>query len=403
MSTAANQQPARQGGNGNSQGGEVALVTALQSARQKFLELAGGDLGPFLRENEFAMMRLRENTFLADIARKNPNSLRDALIQAAVTGLSLAPVSGHAYLVPRDGRVCFDPSYRGLRDTAVADEIVRWVRADVVFEGDEFSFEELPNGDRVITHQFDAFATDRGKIRGGYCAWEDSSGHRDFITETLDELHSSHRSRSVAWTKGGGGIWKTDPLETIRKSLIKRAHKSWPRKPGSTGRFDAALASAIQADDAVDVTERADAELVRTLVERAGQHLAKWCEFYRVSSLEELTPEQAANMQKHMDLQAEKKARGEARQQPAVEGGAKKPAAVVGEGEPREMAHHDQRETEVDDLWREIEDGLALLADGDLGRADAICAEIRGELGLPTGDLEPGQVRKLRDAVKSRS
>jgi recombinational DNA repair protein RecT len=377
----------------NSNGGNLAVIaTTIESAKTRFLQATGGDLTPFLRENEFAMQIMRRSSFVADVARRNPDSLRDALVQSAVTGLSLNPVQGHAYLVPRDGMVCFDPSYRGLRDTAVADGVIRWCRADVIHANDTFEIEEDNAGNRMISHRYDAMAPakERGAIRGGYCCWEDANGHRDCITETLDELYASHRSRSVAWTKGGGGIWKTDEAEAIRKSLVKRAHKSWPRIPGSTGRFDAAVAAAISADDqiveAVEVT--VDAEQAAKLEQAAGDNAHKWLEFYQRASFAEMTPANASDMMRRIEATAKRKALE------AEKDGGKAAKAVAVEAP--------DGDEDVDAIWQQIDDISADLAGGDMGAASAIVKSTRAALKLPLGELTAKEVASLRDALRTQ-
>lgn len=391
----------------------VRVKDAIFEAKPRFLEMTGGDIAPFLRENEFAMQILHGAPYLADVAGRNPTSLRNALVQSAVTGISLNPVHKHAYLVPRDGAVVFDPSYRGLRDTAIADGIVRWVRADVVRENDEIEQCEDSKGNRWIEHRYNAFATDkaRGAIIGGYCQWEDGEGHRDYVTENIEELYSSHRARSDAWTRDNKqrGIWKTDEPEAIRKSMIKRAQKSWPRRPGSdVGRFDAALAAAIAADDTIETTgtpvERIDEREVAALTDLLRPHVEGWCQFYKIGHLGEMTVDQRADLQKRLDARAKAKKlageKAERRAEPIADetkpaSAETKPAADETKPSPSDTG----TKADLDTLWREIDDGLVHLAGGDLGRTDAIAANIRKAAGLPKGDLTPAQVEKFHAAV----
>ncbi len=229
----------------------------------------------FAREAEFAMQALRRNEFTGQVARQNPMSLRDAIVQAAAAGVTLNPATGHGYLVPRGGAIYFEPSYRGLRDAAVEDGLIRWARAEIVHERDSFTVTENDDGSRIAVHAFEPFG-DRGKILGGFCAWETGTGFRDLIFETLDELHASHRSRSDAWksSKGPGGIWKTDEAEAIRKALVKRAQKSWPRGTGRAGRLEAALAAEF-AGDTIETTAEPHVERVRIVRPSETPHAGK--------------------------------------------------------------------------------------------------------------------------------
>ena len=201
----------------------------------------------FEKEVYFALQILSQNNFLCKIAQNNPNSLQSAVLNIATIGLSLNPAEKCAYLVPRDGRVCLDISYLGLCKLATNIGSVSWVQSKLVHEQDEFIY----NGaSKEPTHKFNAFK-DRGPVVGVYCLAKVSSG--EFLTEimSLEECFAI-RDRSMAWKKGKSGPWKTDTGEMIKKTVIKRASKLWPK--GQTVFLDRAI-DVINEHEGIDFEE----------------------------------------------------------------------------------------------------------------------------------------------------
>lgn len=91
------------------------------------------------------------------LQQATPDSLHDSVLQSASMGLSLNPALHHCYLIPRRMRkrkqgesdkdyekVPFiayaSPSYRGLSHLAVSSGAVRFLKADIIFKDDDFSY-----------------------------------------------------------------------------------------------------------------------------------------------------------------------------------------------------------------------------------------------------------------------
>lgn len=193
----------------------------------------------FTRETEFALQALYapQNNYLRDIALKNPQSLKDAMTNVAAIGISLNPASKLAYLVPRKSGICLDVSYMGLRELATSSGAIIFAKAELVHQQDSF----VMNGiDKEPTHQFEVFGRNRGPVIGVYCIAKLPTG--EYLTElmSIDEVYDI-RDRSDAWkafqSKGKKCPWVTDEGEMIKKTVIKRGSKSWPRVP----RLDAAI------------------------------------------------------------------------------------------------------------------------------------------------------------------
>lgn len=183
----------------------------------------------FEREARFAMQLMEGNDFLAEIAVKNKPSLRAAITNIAAIGISLNPANKQAYLVPRDGKVCLDISYMGLLDLATSSGSILWGQAELVYSGDLF---KRRGYDQPPLHEFEEFSTKRGEIVGAYVVVKLPCG--DFLTTTMtaDEINAI-RDRSSAWKawveKKKRCPWLTDWSEMAKKTVIKRASKTWPK------------------------------------------------------------------------------------------------------------------------------------------------------------------------------
>jgi phage RecT family recombinase len=171
------------------------------------------------------------------IATQNRQSVINAVTNIAAIGISLNPAKKQAYLVPRDGRICLDISYMGLLDLAIQSGSLMWGQAELVYQQDSF----MLNGfDKPPTHGRNPFSPDRGEIVGAYVVVKTKDG--DYLTAcmSIQEVYDI-RNRSSAWKAWEKDKrkcpWVTDEGEMVKKTVIKRAYKTWPK----TDRLDAAV------------------------------------------------------------------------------------------------------------------------------------------------------------------
>lgn len=196
---------------------------AIAKAKERFVGIAGSPKA-YDVESIFAMQMLMKNDFSMQTANKNPRSVQLAMINVASTGLTLNPANGYAYLVPRDGQIVLDISYKGLIKIATDAGSIEWARADLVYEADTFVY----NGPAVIPeHRADPFKKDRGQVVGVYCIAKTNTG--DILVEVMprDEIEKI-RSKSSAWEKKKAGPWAEWFDQMAKKTVIKRASKTWP-------------------------------------------------------------------------------------------------------------------------------------------------------------------------------
>jgi recombination protein RecT len=208
----------------------------IYSTRERFDKMAGGALN-FEREAGFAIQVVTGSDYAMRIAMENRQSVINAVTNVAAIGISLNPAKRQAYLVPRDGRICLDISYMGLLDLAIQSGSIMWGQAELVFEQDRF---ELQGFDKPPLHNRNPFSKDRGPTVGAYVVVKTRDG--DYLTTcmSIDEVFDI-RDRSSAWkawvSKKKSCPWVTDEGEMIKKTVIKRAYKLWPK----TDRLDQAV------------------------------------------------------------------------------------------------------------------------------------------------------------------
>lgn len=208
------------------------FVLLINDQRDQFLSVVSDPTIEFAREAQFAIQIIESSTYLQGVCRQNPNSLKAAINNVAAIGISLNPASKLAYLVPRDGKVCLDISYMGMMHLAQQTGAVQWGQACLVREGDIF---ELQGVGKEPIHKYSPFSKERNlqPVVGAYCVVKTDTG--DFLTEamSIEEIHAI-RDRSSAWkawiSKKTKCPWVTDEGEMIKKTVIKRAAKYWPRR-----------------------------------------------------------------------------------------------------------------------------------------------------------------------------
>lgn len=199
---------------------------AIASSKTKFVGITNNEK-TYDVESIFAMQMLMKNDFSLKTANNNPRSVRLAMINVASTGLTLNPANGYAYLVPRDGEIKLDISYKGLIKIATDAGSIEWARAELVYQADDFKYRGPAS---IPHHEASPFAGNRGNVIGVYCIAKTHTG--DILTEIMDIAEIEKiRSKSTAFTKGQQGRrgpWEEWFGEMTRKAVIKRASKTWP-------------------------------------------------------------------------------------------------------------------------------------------------------------------------------
>ena len=195
------------------------LVTYIGQQESLFLPALTDNSISWEKEKQFAIQAFQGNKFLFETASKNQASLQNAIINVASIGISLNPAHKHAYLVPRDGKVCLDISYMGLMHLAMSTGSILWGQCKLVHASDTYENQGL---DKAPMHSYSPFG-DRGDVVGAYCTVK--TCHGDYLTDEmpLDDIVKIQNS-----SRAKNGPWKTHWNEMARKTVVKRASKYWP-------------------------------------------------------------------------------------------------------------------------------------------------------------------------------
>lgn len=211
----------------------TTLEKTIVEVRTSFEDLAAiHGIVNYKSEAQFAIQAMEKNSFLAKIAITNPKSLQNAVINIAAIGLSLNPALKQAYLVPRGNEVCFDPSYIGLIHLATECKSIKWAQAEVVRKNDLFKFNGV--GEKPI-HEMEPFG-DRGDIVGVYVVAKTLDG--EFLVSTMSKTEVDLIKNKCV--NSSSKAWKDFYEEMAKKTVIKRASKTWP-KTDMTYRLDKAI------------------------------------------------------------------------------------------------------------------------------------------------------------------
>lgn len=170
-----------------------------------------------------------------------PQSVLQAIMQAAQLGLEVNGPLGHAYLVPY-GDICqLIPGYRGLIYLAKNSGAIAAGEARLVYEGETFDVEYGTDPKIVHRPRWDIERIDDA-IVAAYFVARLPDGTRQFEVMSREEIERI-RSRSKA---KDDGPWKTDFGEMARKTPTRRGLKYLPISNPEEGRK---LAMALELDN----------------------------------------------------------------------------------------------------------------------------------------------------------
>ncbi len=183
-------------------------------------------------EASFALEAITKNEFLMKTAVANQDSFKRAIINVAGIGLTLNPLLKLAYLVPRKEEVVLDISYQGYIKLATDAGSIKWAAAEIVYSGDNYKFRG--HGHEPL-HEFNPFLdmSARGELVGAYCLAK-THDNEFILTQMSAEEIQKIRDRSDAYKaftakKIKSTPWDTDLTEMIKKTVVRRAWKAWPK------------------------------------------------------------------------------------------------------------------------------------------------------------------------------
>ena len=206
-----------------------AAVACINSQEKKFITLVKDANAParFKEEMLYASQAMMNNEYLARVAVNNPLSLRNAFSQLGASGLTLNPSRQLAYLVPRDGSVVLDVSWRGMVRTAVLEGAIRDCVVELVYSNDKFEYQGKRRSPAHIFNPFEK-KENRGEFLGCYVEAGLPDGRVHVEVVTAAEILAA-REASELWKRKKKGPWVDYEDGMRKKSAIKIARKFWPQ------------------------------------------------------------------------------------------------------------------------------------------------------------------------------
>jgi recombination protein RecT len=235
---------------------ELERVAAPENVRTVFdlIERQKPELAKALPESigveRFSRTVLTEIRRTPKLLECSPESLLGAMMLAAQLGLEPGPL-GHVYLVPFKRQVEFIVGYRGYIDLAYRSGQVKDVSAQLVHEGDEFSYRYGTKPD--LTHYPEGPAGER-EIEAAYAVARLRTGGTVFVVTYVDDWERA-RKASAAGAKNLGP-WVEHRPAMIRKTAVRRLEPMLPKSP--------LFSQAIERDEApapelVELADESDA------------------------------------------------------------------------------------------------------------------------------------------------
>jgi recombination protein RecT len=201
---------------------------SLVFAAQKQFEASNEYKMNFNREAGFAIQILCNNPYLL---KCDPESVKHAVVNVALTGLTLNPALKYAYLVPRkskDGVKCIlDLSYIGMIKILTDAGAVKNIDAGVIYSNDKFDFRR--GSDPYFKHQ--PALSNRGEKVGAYAIAFLRDGGFQFEILGKEDIEKV-RATSESWKNEEGrkySPWETWEDEMWKKTALKRLFKLLPK------------------------------------------------------------------------------------------------------------------------------------------------------------------------------
>lgn len=187
------------------------------------------------REIQFALQHLQKSEYLQTAT---PESVKNAIVNVALTGLSLNPVLNQAYLVPRRVKgqlvAVLDPSYQGLITKMVDFGVAKKVVAQVVHENDQFDFDESTDS-MLLPHKkyyMNGYG-EAGKEIGAYAGIQTPQGdwqYKFLPIHRINQIMESSESYKAGVKNNQSSIWTgVHREEMIKKTAVKYLWKYLPK------------------------------------------------------------------------------------------------------------------------------------------------------------------------------
>lgn len=187
----------------------------------------------FAKEMEYAIQAFQNNSYLLGM---EPTSVRNCLVNVALSGLTLNPVLRLCYLVPRKGKLCLDVGYQGMVKILTDTGSLKSIKADMAYEKDTFDIELGTGG--FVKHKPFFGSGSRGRKIGCYSIATLNDGSTQIHFMRYDELMAI-KARSESVKSGKQSPWDSDEDQMCCKTVIKQQAKFLPKSERSIMAFNA--------------------------------------------------------------------------------------------------------------------------------------------------------------------
>lgn len=199
---------------------------AILSAKKQFISIAGKEAW----DRELLFLK----TFLPMYSVSNVESIKQSILNLAITDVTLNPIFHESYLIERDGKLFLDFTYRGLIKISTSEGAVISMSAGVVYAWDEIKFKEGTKAFLDIIPNLNPPKDPDEIVRNPKLIWEYTkcaysiatfpNGQQDFIVLPKFKLLKTWNMTSA----NASPINQMFPEEWIRKTAIIYHSKSLP-------------------------------------------------------------------------------------------------------------------------------------------------------------------------------
>lgn len=240
------------------------LNSMFQGSKEQIVKALAGKM------NLEQFLRIALTTYSSgskQLKKAEPVSIFGAVIQAAQLGLSVDPLLGEAYIIPRENRntetvwASLQIGYQGLLKRCRISGAVKMFDAGVVRKGDRF---EVSLGtDPRLVHERNLEPTKEPDILCSY-AIAHFGGEDNFKRIYVCPIYEINQARARS-ESGNKGPWDTDYASMAQKTALRRLVKICP--------MDAVTKAAIAREEVEEVGGHFDIE--GTIIERPDDEFAQ--------------------------------------------------------------------------------------------------------------------------------
>lgn len=215
--------------------GNGAVQKAAPQTLKAFLEGPGvkGKLAEVatrvLKPEDLVRLALMAASRQPELLKCSHTSILRALMDACALGIAPGGTMGRGYLVPRKNRsngeleASFDPGWRGLCDIARRDPRVKKIDAKVVYDGEDFEYEE--GTDQKLVHIPRLDLTGEEAVIAAYAMAKVDEDWQIVVLRRseIEKIRNTSASK--------GGPWASWYEEMAKKSAVRRLCKYLPYNP----------------------------------------------------------------------------------------------------------------------------------------------------------------------------